>query len=48
MGHLAAFHRLYPNIHIRSISGRSYKALGLLRAGRGDIAFASAPGDADD
>ena len=30
------------------ISGRSYKVLGLLRAGRVDIAFASAPGDADD
>ena len=29
-------------------SGRSYKVLGLLRAGRVDIAFASAPGDADD
>ena len=27
---------------------RSYKVLGLLRAGRVDIAFASAPGDADD
>ena len=46
--HLDAFHRRYPNIHIRIISGRSYKVLGLLRAGRVDIAFASAPGDADD
>lgn len=46
--HLDAFHRSYPNIHIRIISGRSYKVLGLLRAGRVDIAFASAPGDAED
>ena len=41
--HLDAFHRRHPNIHIRIISGRSYKVLGLLRAGRVDIAFASAP-----
>ena len=46
--HLEAFHRSYPNIHIRIISGRSYKALGLLRAGRVDVAFASAPDDAPD
>ena len=46
--YLDAFHRSYPNIHIRIISGRSYKVLGLLRAGKVDIAFASAPGDADD
>ena len=46
--HLDAFHRSYPNIHIRIISGRSYKVLGLLRAGRVDVAFASAPGDAED
>lgn len=46
--HLDSFHRRYPSIHIRIISGRSYKVLGLLRAGRVDIAFASAPGDADD
>ena len=46
--YLDGFHRCYPNIHIRIISGRSYKVLGLLRAGRVDIAFASAPGDADD
>ena len=46
--HLDAFHRRYPNIHIRIISGRSYKVLGLLRAGRVDISFACAPGDADD
>ena len=35
--HLDAFHRSYPNIHIRIISGRSYKVLGLLRAGRVDV-----------
>ena len=46
--HLDAFHRRYPNIHIRIISGRSYKVLGLLRAGKVDIAFASTPADADD
>ena len=46
--HLDAFHRSYPNIHIRIISGRSYKVLGLLRAGRVDVAFASAPDDAPD
>lgn len=46
--HLKTFHRRYPNIHIRIISGRSYKVLGLLRAGKVDIAFASAPGDAED
>lgn len=46
--HLDSFHRRYPGIHIRIISGRSYKVLGLLRAGRVDVAFASTPGDADD
>lgn len=43
--HLAAFHRRYPQVHLQIISGRSYKVLGLLRAGRVDIAFASAAGD---
>lgn len=46
--HLKAFHQRYPNIHIRIISGRSYKVLGLLRAGKVDVAFASAPGDLAD
>ena len=41
--HLDAFHRRYPNIHIRIISGRSYKVLGLLRAGRVDIALRAPP-----
>lgn len=43
--HLDAFHRLYPAIHIRIISGRSHKVLGLLQSGKVDIAFASSPGE---
>ena len=43
--HLDAFHRLYPAIHIRIISGRSHKVLGLLQSGKVDIAFASTPGE---
>lgn len=43
--HLAAFHRRYPQVHLQVVSGRSYKVLGLLRAGRVDMAFASAAGD---
>ena len=43
--HLQAFHRRYPNIHLQIISGRSGKALGLLRSGKVDVAFASTPQD---
>lgn len=43
--HLAAFHRHYPQVHLQVVSGRSYKVLGLLRAGRVDVAFASSAGD---
>lgn len=43
--HLDSFHRLYPAIHIRIISGRSHKVLGLLQSGKVDIAFASTPGE---
>ena len=41
--YLEQFHRLYPAIHIRIISGRSHKVLGLLQSGKVDIAFASTP-----
>ena len=41
--HLESFHRRYPNIHLQIISGRSGKALGLLRSGKVDVAFASSP-----
>ena len=40
--HLDAFHRRYPNIHIRIISGRSYKVLGL-SAPEGSISPLRAP-----
>lgn len=43
--HLDAFHRLYPAIHIRIVSGRSHKVLGLLQSGKVDIAFASTPAE---
>ncbi len=46
--HLDAFRRRYPNIRLRIVSGRSHKVLALLRAGRVDVAFASAPEDAPD
>lgn len=45
--HLESFHRRYPNIHLQIISGRSGKALGLLRSGKVDVAFASTPGDSE-
>ena len=43
--YLEQFHRLYPAIHIRIISGRSHKVLGLLQSGKVDIAFASTPAE---
>lgn len=48
--HLDAFHRRYPNIHIRIISGRSYKVLGLLpsRKGRYRLCRAAPRADADE
>ncbi|MBQ3548678.1 MAG: LysR family transcriptional regulator [Oscillospiraceae bacterium] len=45
LSHLEQFHRLYPAIHIRIVSGRSHKVLGLLQSGKVDIAFASTPAD---
>lgn len=45
--HLEAFHRRYPNIHLQIISGRSGKALGLLRSGKVDVALASTPEDSE-
>lgn len=41
--YLDSFHRKYPAIHIRIVSGRSHKVLGLLQSGKVDIAFASTP-----
>ena len=45
--HLESFHRRYPNIHLQIISGRSGKALGLLRSGKVDVAFASSPEESE-
>lgn len=42
---LDSFHRQYPAVHIRIISGRSGKVLSLLHSGKVDIAFASTPND---
>ena len=42
---LDAFRRRYPNVRIRIISGRSHKSLDLLRSGKVDVAFASAPAE---
>ncbi len=44
--YLDSFHRRYPAIQIRIVSGRSHKALGLLQSGKVDIAFASTPQEA--
>ena len=41
--YLKEFHHQYPAIHIQIVSGRSYKALGMLHSGKVDIAFASTP-----
>ena len=41
--YLKEFHRQFPAIHIQIVSGRSYKALGMLQSGKVDIAFASTP-----
>ena len=43
--YLNSFHKQHPAIHIQIVSGRSHKALGLLRSGKVDIAFASTPSD---
>lgn len=43
--HLDSFHRRYPAVHIRIVSGRSHKVLGLLQSGKVDIAFASTPAE---
>lgn len=43
--YLDSFHRKYPAIHIRIVSGRSHKVLGLLQSGKVDIAFASTPAE---
>ncbi|MBP3477960.1 MAG: LysR family transcriptional regulator [Oscillospiraceae bacterium] len=44
--YLDSFHRQYPAIQIRIVSGRSHKVLGLLQSGKVDIAFASTPQEA--
>jgi DNA-binding transcriptional LysR family regulator len=44
--YLEAFHREYPGIRLKIVSGRSAKVLSLLRSGTVDIAFASSPADA--
>jgi len=44
--YLDAFHRKYPGIRLKIVSGRSAKVLSLLKSGAVDIAFASSPMDA--
>lgn len=45
--HLDSFHRAYPRIRLRILNGTSGDVLRLLRAGQVDIAFASAPENAE-
>ena len=44
--YLESFHREYPGIRLKLVSGRSQKVLSLLKSGAVDIAFASSPDDA--
>ena len=43
--YLDAFHRKYPGIRLKIVSGRSAKVLSMLNSGAVDIAFASSPMD---
>ena len=43
--YLDAFHRKYPGIRLKIVSGRSAKVLSMLKSGAVDIAFASSPMD---
>ena len=43
--YLDAFHREYPGIRLKIVSGRSAKVLSMLKSGAVDIAFASSPMD---
>jgi DNA-binding transcriptional LysR family regulator len=43
--YLDAFHRKYPGIRLKIVSGRSAKVLSMLKSGAVDIAFASSPAD---
>ena len=43
--YLERFHREYPGIRLKIVSGRSAKVLSLLKSGVVDIAFASSPAD---
>jgi DNA-binding transcriptional LysR family regulator len=43
--YLESFHREYPGIRLKIVSGRSAKVLSLLKSGAVDIAFASSPPD---
>lgn len=43
--YLDAFHREYPGIRLKIVSGRSAKVLSMLKSGAVDIAFASSPAD---
>lgn len=43
--YLESFHREYPGIRLKIVSGRSAKVLSLLKSGAVDIAFASSPAD---
>ena len=43
--YLERFHREYPGIRLKIVSGRSAKVLSLLKSGVVDIAFASTPAD---
>jgi DNA-binding transcriptional LysR family regulator len=43
--YLEAFHREYPGIRLKIVSGRSAKVLSMLKSGAVDIAFASSPSD---
>ena len=43
--YLERFHREYPGIRLKIVSGRSAKVLSMLKSGAVDIAFASSPAD---
>ena len=43
--YLESFHREYPGIRLKIVSGRSAKVLSMLKSGAVDIAFASSPAD---
>lgn len=42
---LESFHKTYPGVRLKIVSGRSQKVLSMLKSGAVDIAFASSPSD---